>query len=255
MFIIKFIFTKLLFPVFILIFTIVLTVNIIYLLPSNTNAQTINAKNQFGNVVKRGNIASMVTLGEMYEKDHFVKKNFVKSQIYFKKAINHINAEIDNDTKKITRLKDKMKIDSKPFPVSKVSAIQHRKTSKQLSSLLKKIKIIKTKLKTNVKNKPIVKKIVTSKLDTNDYLIYDELETVDESDLLIDGIDPIVIYNDDLINENSDTHEIDEYVKEEKNTIIVPDEKVSKNSFTSNQCNTAAARYIAKCLKLKRKRY
>jgi len=36
-------------------------------------------------------------------------------------------------------------------------------------------------------------------------------------------------------------------------TKTAPKEAIAKNSFTSNPCNTAAAQYIAKCIRLNKK--
>jgi hypothetical protein len=248
-------------------FTTVLTINAIYFM-SIGNSDNLNiSSNSYSDVVKKGNISSLITLGEMYEKGHFVNKDLEKSQAFFKKAINYINKEMDDTVFDHDDLEEKELSESESFkPKAKKQITNISKTSNKKN--ISKKTYSKKSAQKETKNKSAKNIIVAEKTGSNvfnDHISYDDLETIDidDNDIATEEIDPVIIDDDNLFYEKLDTVVIDENFENE--IIAVEDKKIitiqtaskevlSKNSFTSNPCNTAAARYIARCLKLNRKR-
>ncbi|MFV2059989.1 MAG: SEL1-like repeat protein [Gammaproteobacteria bacterium] len=262
----KFIFKKILVPLFMVLFTTMLTLNAMYFMSAeNTDDQEVSYSDSYNDIVKKGNISFLITLGEMYEKGHFVKKDLAKSQAFFKKAINHINGDILDTADNVPDVEEKeiSEGDDSAAEIKLVKLEKYNQTyikPKTSPKIITPVKIVKERI---IEKEPTIIKTSVNNQYNDEHIIYEDLEIIDidDNDTMSEEIDPVVINDDNINYENIDAVMIDENVDNEVvaiNTVktitidTASDDILSKNSFSSNPCNTAAARYIAKCIKIMR---
>lgn len=278
---IKLLFNKIFMPLFMVLFTVVLTINAVYFISDGDTVvnQDQFDDNHYSNIVKKGNVSSLITLGEMYEKGQFVQKDLAKSQEFFKKAIDYIKTEMSSHTIKSEEIneyeeKEISESDHKTVALSdNENLIENTNTDVNLDELdttviakvttqapvssVKKIAKPVKKIVKNTQGKSKSKKVSKKKSSQQIALVEKELITEYETH----QVEEDIAYNDeDLVFEDLEMVVIEEPFDEEiiygvKKDVTkkTPEKKVlSKNSFTSNPCDTAAAQYIARCIRNKR---